>query len=141
MMCVPVLYMFIPAHVRVHRTIAQHKITSKLRSETSSCHGVPRTWCSAKFPVTRRLYVAPVPDPGSGGALAHGHTLARSRSSTSWQPRRCQLAVVPADAGGRVRVQGVSAAVGETVILLHPPLPLVGVSMRIERGYQQKSLY
>ena len=28
-------------------------------------------------------------------------------------------------------------AVGETVMLLHPPPPLVGVSMRMERGCQQ----
>ena len=28
-------------------------------------------------------------------------------------------------------------AVGETVILLHPPLPLVGVSIGMERGCQQ----
>ena len=28
-------------------------------------------------------------------------------------------------------------AVDKTVILLHPPLPLVGVSMRMERGCQQ----
>ena len=28
-------------------------------------------------------------------------------------------------------------AVGETVILLHPPLPLAGVSIRMERGRQQ----
>ena len=27
-------------------------------------------------------------------------------------------------------------AVGETVILLHPLLPLVGVSIRVERGCQ-----
>ena len=29
-------------------------------------------------------------------------------------------------------------AVGETVILLHPPLPLVGVSIWTERGRQQR---
>ena len=29
-----------------------------------------------------------------------------------------------------------TCAVGETVILLHPPLPLVGVSMWMERGCQ-----
>ena len=34
-----------------------------------------------------------------------------------------------------VRVWGL--AVGETVILLHPPLPVVGVSIRMERGCQQ----
>ena len=28
-------------------------------------------------------------------------------------------------------------AVGETVTLLHPPLPLAGVSIRMERGCQQ----
>ena len=28
------------------------------------------------------------------------------------------------------------AAAGETLILLHPPLPLVGVSIRMERGCQ-----
>ena len=28
-------------------------------------------------------------------------------------------------------------AVGETVILLHPPLPLVGISIGMERGHQQ----
>ena len=31
----------------------------------------------------------------------------------------------------------VSVAVGETVILLHPPLPLVGVSIAIERERHQ----
>ena len=33
---------------------------------------------------------------------------------------------------------GVQPAVGETVILLHPPLPLVGASMAMERERQQK---
>ena len=33
--------------------------------------------------------------------------------------------------------RGREVAVGETVTLLHPPLPLVGVSMWIERGHQQ----
>ena len=28
-------------------------------------------------------------------------------------------------------------AIGETVILLHPPVPSVGVSIRMERGCQQ----
>ena len=32
---------------------------------------------------------------------------------------------------------GTSLAVGGTVILLHPSLPLVGVSIRMERGCQQ----
>ena len=32
---------------------------------------------------------------------------------------------------------GRSLAVGETVILLHPPLPLVGVSIGKNRGCQQ----
>ena len=32
---------------------------------------------------------------------------------------------------------GALIAVGETVILLHPPLPLVGVSIVVERGCQQ----
>ena len=31
----------------------------------------------------------------------------------------------------------VDLAVGETVILLHPPLPLEGVSMWMEKGCQQ----
>ena len=31
------------------------------------------------------------------------------------------------------------AAVGETVILLHPPLPSVGVSIRINRGCHQNA--
>ena len=30
-----------------------------------------------------------------------------------------------------------AVAVGETVILLHPPLPLVGLSIRMERGFHQ----
>ena len=32
--------------------------------------------------------------------------------------------------------KGAGLAVGETVILLHPPLPLVGVSIWMERGCQ-----
>ena len=32
---------------------------------------------------------------------------------------------------------GVAVAVGETVILLHPPLPLVGNSIAMEREHQQ----
>ena len=43
--------------------------------------------------------------------------------------------VFPApEAGGSITV---TLAVGETVILLHPPLPLVGVSIAMERGCQQ----
>ena len=34
-------------------------------------------------------------------------------------------------------INAVFLAVGEAVILLHPPPPLVGVSMRMERGCQQ----
>ena len=34
------------------------------------------------------------------------------------------------------RPPGVRLAVGETIILLHPPLPLVGVSIWMERGCQ-----
>ena len=37
--------------------------------------------------------------------------------------------------GGAVVEDGL--AVGETVILLHPPLPLVGEAMLMERGCQQ----
>ena len=38
----------------------------------------------------------------------------------------------------RARVQQPPVAVGESsVILLHPPLPLVGVSIEMERGCQQ----
>ena len=33
--------------------------------------------------------------------------------------------------------RGTPRAVGETVILLHPPLPLVGVSIAMERERQQ----
>ena len=40
-------------------------------------------------------------------------------------------------ARGRRRSCGLVAAVGETVILLHPPLPLVGVPIAMERERQQ----
>ena len=38
---------------------------------------------------------------------------------------------------GRFVEHGVGVAVGETVILLHPPLLLVVLSIGMERGYQQ----
>ena len=39
--------------------------------------------------------------------------------------------------GVRAAVRGAHLAVDETVILLHPPLPLVGVSIAMERERQQ----
>ena len=40
--------------------------------------------------------------------------------------------------GGNVNVVGeVVLAVGETAIMMHPPLPLVGVSIRMGRERQQ----
>ena len=39
--------------------------------------------------------------------------------------------------GSRSGDRGASAAVDETVTLLHPPLPLVGVSIVMERERQQ----
>ena len=38
--------------------------------------------------------------------------------------------------GGR-SVRALNLVVGETVILLHPPLPSVAVSIKMERGLQQ----
>ena len=45
---------------------------------------------------------------------------------------RCDVAV-----GSPIPSEPPDLAVGETVILLPPPLPLVGVSMVMERGCQQ----
>ena len=46
----------------------------------------------------------------------------------------------PKPVGAEAEAEGAKAAmtaVGETVILLHPPLPLVGISTGINRGCQQ----
>ena len=63
--------------------------------------------------------------------------------------RDLRTAVPPAGGGAGLRVRTslldmadlatlpAQLAVGETVILLHPPLPSAGVSMRTERGRQQ----
>ena len=40
---------------------------------------------------------------------------------------------------GSETVGGAGIAVGETVILPHPPLPAVGVSIGMERGRQQNN--
>ena len=49
-----------------------------------------------------------------------------------WACRYFTADTVPAGADGKARV-----AVGETVILLHPPLPSVDVSIGTERERQQ----
>ena len=41
------------------------------------------------------------------------------------------------DDTGATMLGGATLAVSETVILLHPPLPLAGVTTVMERGYQQ----
>ena len=53
----------------------------------------------------------------------HEHTTAGSRAGSRKTPPQ------PRSAPG--------LAIGETVILLHPPLPLVGVSIAMERERQQ----
>ena len=47
--------------------------------------------------------------------------------------RYVDYAACPADGSAA----GVMPAVGEAAIPLHPPLPLVRASIRIERGWQQ----
>ena len=46
----------------------------------------------------------------------------------------CLQTFVEKRRGGETGVAGVTIAVGETVILLHPPPPLVDVSIAMERG-------
>ena len=52
-----------------------------------------------------------------------------------WEARRWGLVVC--DESQQLRSPRVRVAVGETVILLHPPLHFSGVSIRMERGCQQ----
>ena len=50
---------------------------------------------------------------------------------------RTKLEETAADVRQIVGLEGAGVAVDETVILLHPPLPLAGVSIVVERGRQQ----
>ena len=58
------------------------------------------------------------------------HVAARTRTISSATAISNSLA-------GVVLTASPGLAVGETVILLHPPLPLLGVSIGMERGCQQ----
>ena len=92
------------------------------------------------------MAVSPAAAAGRCGATAP-RPPAGQRSSRRSGPRQGRGPGLPARSSssrharaGRRSRRGTwrtGLAVGETVILLHPPLPLVGVSIGVERGCQQ----
>ena len=76
-----------------------------------------------------------VPGPGSGSGFGSG---AGSSAAAILQAGACCKHLVAYDVEtNRMSSNAVILAIGETVILLHPPLPLVGVSIVMERERQQ----
>ena len=73
-----------------------------------------------------------------------GQSKAQCRQSVQTVTERCTCVgdEQRAESGGDVPVAEQprrDLVVGETVILLHPPVPLIGVSIRMERGCQQEN--